>query len=264
MSSRKVFPSIHCCFFRQFPHPAAAILLTVTMISIFPRWGASQTVDETAAQREAMIEHQIRQRGVNNERVLEAIRQVPRHLFVLPELRAHAYEDKPLEIGEGQTISQPYVVALMTDLVGLEPDDTVLEIGTGSGYQAAVLARLSRRVYSMEIIPSLAASAAERLQSMGIVNVEVRTGDGYKGWPEHAPFAAILVTAAPPEIPTALLQQLGRGGRMVVPVGKAGKTQNLLLIEKSKTSDEIVGRTVIPVRFVPMVPGNEAEPSPEP
>jgi protein-L-isoaspartate(D-aspartate) O-methyltransferase len=234
------------------------------MAALFSQSGASQSVDELAGRREAMVEEQIRARGVKNERVIEAMRQVPRHLFVPPELRALAYEDKPLGIGEGQTISQPYVVALMTELARLDPGDTVLEIGTGSGYQAAVLARLARRVYSIEIVPTLAAGAAERLQSMGIDNVEVRTGDGYQGWPEHAPFAAILVTAAPPEIPTALLQQLSRGGRMVVPVGKAGKTQNLLLLEKSKTSDEIAGRTVIPVRFVPMVPGNPAEALPEP
>jgi protein-L-isoaspartate(D-aspartate) O-methyltransferase len=264
MLSRRIFPTItFTTFERRFSLPAAALRLTVAMAALFFQSGASQTVDEIIGQREAMVKDQIRARGVRNERVIEAMRQVPRHLFVPPELRAHAYEDKPLGIGEGQTISQPYMVALMSELARLDPADTVLEIGTGSGYQAAVLARLARRVYSIEIVPTLAAAAKERLRTMGIDNVEVRTGDGYKGWPEQAPFAAILVTAAPPEIPTALLQQLSRGGRMVVPVGKAGKTQNLLLLEKSKTSEEIVGRTVIPVRFVPMVPGNPAEPLPE-
>jgi protein-L-isoaspartate(D-aspartate) O-methyltransferase len=264
MLSRRIFPTIVSTAFRGRPMlPAEAFRLTLAMAALFFQSGVSQTVDEIAGRREAMVADQIRARGVKNERVIEAMRQVPRHLFVPPELRTHAYEDKPLEIGEGQTISQPYMVALMTELARLDPSDTVLEIGTGSGYQSAVLARLARRVYSIEIVPTLAASAAERLRSMGIENVEVRTGDGYQGWPEHAPFAAILVTAAPPEIPTALLQQLSRGGRMVVPVGKAGKTQNLLLLEKSKTSEEIVGRTVIPVRFVPMVPGNPAEPSPK-
>ncbi|MBI4459696.1 MAG: protein-L-isoaspartate(D-aspartate) O-methyltransferase, partial [Acidobacteria bacterium] len=162
--------------------------------------------------------------------------------------------DKPLPIGEEQTISQPYIVALMSELLRPEADDRVLEVGTGSGYHAAVLSRLVRQVYTIEILPNLARSAEQRLQQLGFDNVTVRTGDGYLGWPEHAPFDGIVVTAAPPEIPSVLLAQLKRGGRMVVPVGKPGRTQNLMLLEKSKTSDQIVGRTVIPVRFVPMVP----------
>jgi protein-L-isoaspartate(D-aspartate) O-methyltransferase len=147
----------------------------------------------------------------------------------------------------------------MTELLRPEPDDVVLEIGTGSGYQAAVLARLARQVYTIEIIPWLAQEAERRLAEMGFSNVEVKAGDGYLGWPEHAPFDKIIVTAAPPEIPPALLQQLKRGGRMVLPVGKSDRTQQLLVLDKSTTSDEVVGRNVIPVRFVPMV---ESEPRP--
>jgi protein-L-isoaspartate(D-aspartate) O-methyltransferase len=205
--------------------------------------------------RAEMVAEQIARRGVRNEGVLEVMRAVPRHLFVPPSAQAEAYADKPLPIGSGQTISQPYIVAFMTELLGAGREDVVLEIGTGSGYQAAVLARLARQVYTIEIIPQLAREAEARLMRMGYSNIEVRAGDGYLGWPEHAPFERILVTAAPPEIPEALVAQLKRGGRMVLPVGKTGRTQQLMVLEKSRTSDEIVGRNVIPVRFVPMVEG---------
>ena len=215
---------------------------------------ASDAQDKYAERRERMVSEQIKARGIRDERVLEAMRAVPRHLFVPPSLQDQAYLDQPLPIGEEQTISQPYIVAFMTELLRPEPGDVVLEVGTGSGYQAAVLSGLVRQVYTIEIIPSLARTAEQRLEQLGFDNVTVKTGDGYLGWPEHAPFDGILVTAAPPEIPSALLAQLKRGGRMVVPVGKSGRTQNLMLLEKSKTSDQIVGRTVIPVRFVPMVP----------
>jgi len=203
--------------------------------------------------RAEMVAEQIAGRGVKDERVLEVMRTLPRHLFVPPSAQAEAYADKPLPIGGGQTISQPYIVAFMTELLGVGPEDTVLEIGTGSGYQAAVLGRLARQVYTIEIIPRLAQEAEARLKVMGYSNVEVKAGDGYLGWPEQAPFDRIIVTAAPPEIPPALLAQLKRGGRMVLPVGKTGRTQQLMVLEKSRTSDEIVGRNVIPVRFVPMV-----------
>ncbi|MBI1956769.1 MAG: protein-L-isoaspartate(D-aspartate) O-methyltransferase [Acidobacteria bacterium] len=219
---------------------------------------ASDAQDKYAERRERMVSEQIEARGVRDERVLEAMRTIPRHLFVPPSLENQAYLDRPLSIGEEQTISQPYIVAFMTELLRPEPDDVVLEVGTGSGYHAAVLSRLVRHVYTIEIIPSLASAAEQRLQQLQFDNVMVKTGDGYLGWPEHAPFDDIVVTAAPPEIPSALLAQLKRGGRMVVPVGKPDRTQNLMLLEKSKTSDQIVGRTVIPVRFVPMVP----QPSP--
>ncbi len=205
--------------------------------------------------REIMVRDQIRARGVQDEKVLRVMREVPRHLFVPPHLRAAAYQDKPLPIGNGQTISQPYMVALMTELLQPQPEDAVLEIGTGSGYQAAVVSRLARQVYSIEIVPRLGLAAERLLERLGFANVRVRIGDGYLGWPEYAPFDGILVTAAPPEIPAALTAQLKRGGRMVVPVGKAGETQKLMVLEKSETSDHIVRRTVISVRFVPMVKG---------
>jgi protein-L-isoaspartate(D-aspartate) O-methyltransferase len=202
-----------------------------------------------------MVESQIISRGVTDERVLEAMRAVPRHLFVPRTQMWRAYADSALPIGEGQTISQPYIVALMTELLETSPEDSVLEIGTGSGYQAAVLARLVKRVYTIEILPGLAATARRRLIEMGIENVVVRSGDGYLGWPEFAPFDGIIVTAAPPEVPSALLAQLKRGGRMVLPVGDSAETQELVVIEKSMTSDSVTKRTVIPVRFVPMVHG---------
>ena len=200
-----------------------------------------------------MVEDQIVSRGVTDDRVLEALRAVPRHLFVPASQRARSYTDAALPIGDGQTISQPYIVALMTELLQSQPEDVVLEIGTGSGYQAAVLSRLVKQVYSVEILPSLAAAARRRLSELGFANVTVRAGDGYRGWPERAPFDGIIVTAAPPEIPAALVAQLKRGGRMVVPVGETAATQQLMVIEKSRTSDAITKRTVIPVRFVPMV-----------
>lgn len=215
---------------------------------------ASDAQDKYAERRERMVSEQIEARDVQDERVLEAMRAVPRHRFVPPSLQDQAYLDQPLPIGEEQTISQPYIVAFMTELLRPEPGDVVLEVGTGSGYQAAVLSGLVRQVYTIEIIPSLARAAEQRLKQLKFDNVMVKTGDGYLGWPEYAPFDGIVVTAAPPEIPSALLAQLKRGGRMVVPVGKPDRTQNLMLLEKSKTSDQIVGRTVIPVRFVPMVP----------
>ncbi|MGH9783104.1 MAG: protein-L-isoaspartate(D-aspartate) O-methyltransferase [Terriglobia bacterium] len=235
----------------------AACAAAATSLSTVP-WpgaiGAQGDTEETFRRlRAEMVRDQIAARGVREERVLEVMRDLPRHWFVPPSRQAEAYADKPLSIGDGQTISQPYIVGLMTELLRPEPDDVILEIGTGSGYQAAVLARLARQVYTIEIIPRLAHDAERRLAEMGFANVQVKAGDGYLGWPEYAPFDRIIVTAAPPEIPPALLAQLKRGGRMVLPVGKSDRTQQLLLLEKSKTSDEVVGRNVIPVRFVPMV-----------
>ena len=219
-------------------------------------WSAGAEQDYPR-QREIMVRDQIRARGVQDEKVLRVMREVPRHLFVPTNLRGLAYQDKPLPIGKGQTISQPYIVALMTELLQPQPGDVVLEIGTGSGYQAAILSRLVHRVYSVEILDSLGLAAERVLERLGFINVRVRIGDGYLGWPEYAPFDGILVTAAPPEIPPALTAQLKRGGRMVLPVGKTTKSQKLMVLEKSKTSDHITGRTVIPVRFVPMVRGND-------
>jgi protein-L-isoaspartate(D-aspartate) O-methyltransferase len=211
---------------------------------------SEQEMDE---QRERMVDRQIERRGIENPRVLEALRSVKRHLFVPPDEVTSAYEDHPLPIGHGQTISQPYIVALMTETIDPRPDDRVLEIGTGSGYQAAVLSELVKEVYSIEIVEPLGREAEKRLKNLGYDNVTVRIGDGYKGWPEKAPFDAIVVTAAPPEIPQALIDQLAEGGRMVVPVGTG--YQELILVEKQE--GEIKKRFITAVRFVPMVKGKE-------
>jgi protein-L-isoaspartate(D-aspartate) O-methyltransferase len=210
--------------------------------------------DPTAGERESMVRTQIEGRGVRDPRVLRVLRQVPRHLFVPEDVRAQAYEDWPLPIGHGQTISQPYIVGLMTELLGVEDTHKVLEIGTGSGYQAAVLSRLARQVDTMEIVPELARSAAATLVKLGYDNVTVRTGDGYKGWPEEAPFDRIIVTAAPPEIPKALLDQLRPGGRLVAPEGASVFAQQLVVVDKSRDG-KLSKRSVAAVMFVPMVTG---------
>ena len=200
-------------------------------------------------QREAMVRDQIEARGVKDPRVLDAIRRVPRERFVSAGSEGLAYRDSPLAIGHGQTISQPYIVAVMSEAAAIESDDVVLEIGTGSAYQAAVLGELAREVYTIEIVPELASQAGALLRDLGYRNVHPRLGDGYAGWPEHAPFDAIVVTAAPPVVPEALKLQLKVGGRMVVPVGTAD--QELLVIER--TADGFTERRLMPVRFVPMV-----------
>jgi len=202
-----------------------------------------------------MVRTQIEARGVRDERVLAALREVPRHRFVPEDLAHAAYEDGPLPIGHGQTISQPYIVAVMTELLAPGPDDVVLDVGTGSGYQAAVLARLARRVYSIEIVPELAQSARERLDALGYTNVEVITGDGWAGLAALAPFDGILVAAAPPEVPEALLDQLAEGARLVIPVGQW--EQDLRVYER--TAHGIEQRTVFGVRFVPLVHGRDEE-----
>jgi len=202
--------------------------------------------------RHAMVSRQIEARGVKDPRVLAAMRSVPRHLFVPEPFRTDAYEDFPLPIGEGQTISQPYIVALMTELASPEPSDRALEVGTGSGYQAAVLAKLVREVYSVEILEALGVEAASRIRNLGYDNITLRVGDGYAGWPEKAPFDLILITAAPERVPPALLDQLAPGGRMVVPVGQAGGVQSLQLIRKNPDGTVEI-KDVIPVRFVPLV-----------
>jgi protein-L-isoaspartate(D-aspartate) O-methyltransferase len=190
-------------------------------------------------------------RAALSARVLDAFAEVPRHAFLPATLRTAAYINRPLPIGHGQTISQPYIVALMTDLLDPEADDIVLEIGTGSGYQAAVLAKLVKQVYSLEIVAALAEQASERLRSLGYDNVEVRQGDGHAGWPEHAPFDAIIVTAAAAEIPPALIDQLKPGGRFVIPVGNRYSGQDLLLIEKDRHG-RVSRKSVLPVIFVPL------------
>lgn len=184
-------------------------------------------------------------------RVMDVFREVPRHEFVPEELRASAYDNGALPIGEGQTISQPYIVALMTDLLEPEQDDVILEVGTGSGYQAAILSRLVRQVYSMEIIEALATAARKRLQRLGYANVEVRSADGYHGWIEHAPYDGILVTAAAPSIPEPLIEQLKPGGRLVIPVGLPYDYQELMLVEK-KPDQQVETRSILGVAFVPL------------
>jgi protein-L-isoaspartate(D-aspartate) O-methyltransferase len=220
----------------------------------------SEQADDDSARRARMVETQIVARGVRDPRVLAAMRKVPRHLFVEPSQRASAYEDHPLPIAGQQTISQPYIVALMSELLSLTPDSRVLEIGTGSGYQSAVLGELAREVYSIEIIPDLARSAAEKLQTLGYTNVIVRQGDGYRGWREKAPFDAIIVTAAPPRIPEPLLDQLAPGGRMVIPVG--GFFQELKVFTKAPDGS-VSEKDIIPVRFVPMTGEAEERTTPE-
>jgi protein-L-isoaspartate(D-aspartate) O-methyltransferase len=193
-------------------------------------------------------------RPVLDDRVMAALARVPRHLFVPAELAPSAYANRPLPIGHGQTISQPFVVALMTDLLRLAPGKKVLEVGTGSGYQAALLAELQADVYTVELIPELARSARAALASAGYGNVRIKTGDGYAGWEEHAPFDAIIVTAAPEEVPPALVAQLAAGGRMVIPVGPRHDVQYLLVIDKQSDS-RTVTRKSLPVRFVPLMRG---------
>jgi len=188
--------------------------------------------------------------------VLAAIRAVPRHEFVLPAYREYAYDDRPLPIGEGQTISQPYIVALMTDLASVGPDSAVLEVGTGSGYQAAVLAEIADHVYTIEIVAPLGERAAETLERLGYDNVSVRIGDGYQGWPEAAPFDAIVVTAAPETVPAPLIEQLKVGGHLVIPVGPEGGAQSLEVLEKN-ADGSVNSRHVLPVRFVPFTRDGE-------
>jgi len=216
--------------------------------------GNSDAEKRTEKKRQAMVQNQIVARGVDDARVLAAMRQVPRHEFVPADVRASAYDDRPLPIGWEQTISQPYIVALMTSALRLQGSERVLEIGTGSGYQAAVLAAIVPEVYSIEILPELAQAARATLDRLGLERVRLRTGDGFRGWPEHAPFDAIVVTASPLQVPQPLLEQLAPGGRMVLPVG--GEQQLLLRITRGPNGYE--SDTLAAVRFVPMT-GEAAE-----
>ena len=211
-----------------------------------------QAGDAFSTPREKMVREQIEARGIRDRKTLRAMRATPRHLFVPPVLRSQAYEDRPLPIGYGATISQPFVVAWMTDLLQLAPTNRVLEIGTGSGYQAAVLSSLAQWVYTIEIVPELAQSAAKRLAELGYRNVTVREGNGRQGWAKEAPFDRIILTAAPEEVPEVLFSQLAPGGRVVAPLG-TGVFQKLTVIDKSRTGDLRV-RSVGDVGFVPMAP----------
>lgn len=206
--------------------------------------------EDFARQREAMVRYQIEARGIRDPRVLEAMRKVPRHLFVPPDYRDASYEDRPLPIGEGQTISQPYIVALMTEALDLKGDEKVLEIGTGSGYQAAILAELAREVFTVELEPVLAQRAAETLRRLGYSNVHIAVKDGFDGWPEEAPFDRIILTCAAPRIPETLVDQLKDGGKMVLPFGGDPLSQVLVLVEKKGNS--LLQKELTGVVFVPM------------
>ena len=235
------------------------ILLPAMLLGMaLPAVGAEGTSGSTApaegryaAMRESMVETQIKKRGVRDIDVLAAMLSVPRHDFVPDDYTSLAYDDNPLPIGYGQTISQPYIVAYMTEVLELNEEDTVLEIGTGSGYQAAILSCIVKKVYTIEIIPELAQTAATRLARLGYGNVAVKAADGYYGWPEAAPFDAIIVTAAAGHIPPPLVQQLRKRCRMIIPVGGQFATQNLVLVTKM-TDTDIRTKNVMPVRFVPL------------
>jgi len=209
----------------------------------------ASSVLDFAAQRQQMVQRQLQTRGINDARVLAAMAKVPREEFVAPESRAASYEDGPLPIGYGQTISQPYIVAFMTEQLRPKPSDRVLEVGTGSGYQAAILAELVSEVYSIEIVEPLAKNAEATLQRLGYKNVHLKIGDGYKGWPEKGPFDAIIVTCAPDKVPQPLVDQLKDDGRMVIPVGDRF-AQQLYLLEKK--NGQLKQSATLPVRFVPM------------
>ena len=242
---------------RRFGHGTAAIFLTLLLLA--PS-GTLLAADSLATARQAMVREieaavietgrYLNQRALDPA-VLAAMAEVPRHAFVPAASQSAAYRDIPLPIGHGQTISQPYIVALMTDLLRLAKNHRVLEIGTGSGYQAAILARLAAEVYTIEIIPALGEQATERLRQLGFGNVRTRIGDGYYGWEEEAPFDAIVVTAAASHIPPPLIKQLKPGGRMVIPVGSRFMVQQLVVVEKDQAGG-LTTRQILPVRFVPL------------
>jgi len=209
-------------------------------------------MDEFAAERLRMVAEGLAGRDVRDPRVLQALREIPRHRFVPPEQRVHAYADTPLPIGAGQTISQPYMVGKMTELLALTGSERVLEIGTGSGYQTALLCRLAARIYTVERLPELQQRALALLAALGQTNVTARLGDGHQGWPEEAPFDAILVTAAPTEVPPALVTQLAPGGRLVLPVGERWSRQVLVRLRRAPTG-ELTREELFPVSFVPLV-----------
>ncbi len=229
---------------------SGALLLLLLLNCSASRQGAVPLKGDFEKLRERMVAEQLRARDIRSPRVLEAMGRVPRHEFVPNSAKGLAYEDHPLSIGEGQTISQPYIVALMTQVAEPLAQHRALEVGTGSGYQAAVLAELVAEVYTIEIVPSLAQQASETLQKLGYENVHVRHGDGYAGWPDKAPFDIILVTAAADRIPQPLLDQLADGGRLVMPVGQVGGIQTLTLVIREK--DRFKKRQITGVRFVPM------------
>ena len=222
------------------------------LFSLMLNLGCSQNTDSYENQRKIMVEDQIKRRGVKDVGVLKAVQKVEREKFVPEKYRDLAYSDNPLPIGHQQTISQPYIVAYMTEHLQISKSHNVLEIGTGSGYQAAILAELAHHVFTIEIIPKLAESAEKVLMELGYENITVRTGDGYKGWPEEAPFDRIMVTAAPNEIPEKLVEQLAPNGRMILPVGGSIFAQYLWLVQKDEEGI-VTKEKILAVRFVPMV-----------
>lgn len=228
--------------------------MAIGLLGVLPSCGEAPSVEEAGFEesRARMVELQLRGegRGIRNERVLQAMGAVPRHEFVPESQRPFAYEDRPLPIGHEQTVSQPFIVAFMTEKLDPKPEDRVLEIGTGSGYQAAVLSKLVREVYSIEIVEPLAKRAEETLKRLGYRNVTVKAGDGYQGWEGHAPYDAVIVTCAPDHIPRPLVAQLKEGGRMIIPVGEQAGLQELVVLRK--VGGEVEQEAVLPVRFVPM------------
>jgi protein-L-isoaspartate(D-aspartate) O-methyltransferase len=231
---------------RRFGH---WLVITVIVATACHKQPASSS--EFAAERQNMVEQQLKPRGIRDERVIAAMAKVPREEFVAENVRGRSYADSALPIGHDQTISQPYIVAFMTEQLRPKPTDRVLEVGTGSGYQAAVLAELVKDVYTIDIVEPLAKEASARLARLGYNNVHVKVGDGYQGWSEVAPFDAIIVTCAPDKVPQPLIQQLKDGGRMIVPVGTTMMDQQLYLLEKK--NGELAQTAILPVRFVPMV-----------
>ena len=245
------------CFNKPITMYRQGFLLCLLALACATCWAqAADDYQELRARLVKQISQDVRETRIYigksslDDRVMRVLGLVGRHRFVPANLQSQAYQNRPLPIGYGQTISQPYIVALMTDLLEPEPADVVLEIGTGSGYQAAVLSRLVSQVYSIEIIPQLAKSASERLQRLGFENVEVKNADGYYGWQEHAPFDAIIVTAASSHIPPALVAQLKPGGVLMIPVGPVFQVQQLSMVQKAETG-ELTTRQILPVRFVP-------------
>ena len=234
---------------KQFGPVRVASLWQTVNDSVVDREVILVAAHDYSNRREEMVKTQIKRRGVKHLKTLESMEKVERHRFVPKNIESYAYRDRPLPIGYGQTISQPYIVAYMTETLGPKAEETILEIGTGSGYQAAVLANIVKEVYTIEIVPELGKAAKERLENLGYDNVSVKIGDGYFGWNEHAPFNSIIVTCAAGYIPPPLIKQLKDGGKMIIPVGTPFSIQWLMMVEKN--GEEIITRKLIPVRFVP-------------
>lgn len=230
-----------------------AFVIFMLMAALFNTTESKNPQDPYLRQREEMVRLQLKYRGISDSKVLEAFSNVPRDAFVPLEYRRYSYADQPIPIGEGQTISQPYIVAYMTEVLQVRPNEKVLEIGTGSGYQAAILAEMDVEVFSIEVNEILADRARNILENLGYKKINLKTGDGYEGWEEHAPFDAILVTCSPASVPPKLKEQLAEGGRMIIPVGLQNSVQYLYLLEKQK--GKIRQKSVMPVRFVPMTDG---------